>query len=45
MQIKRELKAPAAKALEPEAAAAPLDSDEEAEAREAALLEEMQVGF
>ena len=43
MQIKRELKAPPAKVAEPEAEAAPMDSEEEAEAREAAVLEEMQV--
>lgn len=44
MAIKKELKAPA-KAEEPAAEAAALDSEEEAEARETAVLEEMQVQF
>lgn len=44
MAIKRELKVPAAEPEEPPAAAAKLlDSEEEAEARETAVLEEMQV--
>ena len=42
MQIKGELKAPADQPTEP-AAAEPVDSEEEAETHEAAVLEEMQV--
>jgi hypothetical protein len=43
MQIKSELKAPVEQPAEPAAAAEPVDSEEEAETREAAVLEEMQV--